>query len=76
VVRWVRERQHYGYRGDEVSDETEDDQGVIMRFEVEDFGEIKAWLLGWGADAEPLEPLKLREMMREEVEKMRKMLLT
>ena len=70
VVRWVRERQHYGYRGDEVSDETEDDQGVIMRFEVEDFGEIKAWLLSWGADAEPLEPPALRELIRDEVAKM------
>ncbi len=72
AVRWVRERQHYGYRGDE----GEDENGVVMRFEIEALDELKAWLLGWGADAEPLEPPALRVMMRDEVAKMARMLLT
>jgi predicted DNA-binding transcriptional regulator YafY len=72
VVRWVRERQHYGYRGDESNNA----RGVVMRFEIEALDELKAWLLGWGADAEPLEPPELREMIRAEVAKMEKVLLT
>jgi predicted DNA-binding transcriptional regulator YafY len=69
VVRWVRERQHYGYRGDDGDDEETED-GLIMRYEIEALDELKAWLLGWGADAEPLEPPALRTMIRDEVTKM------
>ena len=68
IVRWVCERQHYAYRGDE-GDNTAN-PGVIMRFEMEDLDEIKFWLLGWGGDAEPLEPLALRQLIRAEAEHM------
>lgn len=66
IVRWVRERQHYAYRGDE----SESEQGIVMRFEMEDFDEIKFWLLGWGADAEPLAPDALRQLIQTEAQKM------
>lgn len=70
AVRWVRERQHYGYRGDEA----EDEHGVVMRYEIEALDELKPWLLGWGADAVPLEPPALREMIRDEVARMGRVL--
>jgi predicted DNA-binding transcriptional regulator YafY len=66
IVRWVRERQHYGYRNDEPGEEQ---AGVVMRYEVETLAEIKPWLLGWGAAAEPLSPPELREQIYQEVRK-------
>lgn len=65
TVRWVRERQHYGYLGEEFDEKH--DEGVIMRYQVETLSEIKPWLLGWGAVAEPLSPPALRAELRQEI---------
>jgi predicted DNA-binding transcriptional regulator YafY len=60
VARWVRERQHYGFQAEEtISD------GVIMSYEVHNFSEITAWILGWGAEAEVLSPKGLRKSLHE-----------
>jgi predicted DNA-binding transcriptional regulator YafY len=65
-VRWVHERQHYGFI-DEMPDQVD---SVIMRYRVERLVEMKHWLLSWGSAAQVLEPEALRQMLREEVEKM------
>src|SRR5688500_1353078 len=43
TVRWVRERQHYGYQ----HDEQETSQGTIMVYHVNQESEIIPWILGW-----------------------------
>jgi predicted DNA-binding transcriptional regulator YafY len=62
VLRWVRERQHFGYVDDEAGD--------VLRYEVADPGEMVPWLLGWGARAEVLEPEALRSRVREEARRL------
>ena len=62
VVRWVRERQHYGYR----LEETQGD-AVVMVYQVDHVREIRPWLLTWGAEAEVIEPQALRDSLREEI---------
>jgi predicted DNA-binding transcriptional regulator YafY len=57
VVRWVRERQHYGFQSEE--------NNAVMIYHVEDVSEIRAWILGWGDAAEVLSPKELRKSMRE-----------
>ena len=61
VVRWVRERQHYGYQ----HDEQESLKGAIMVYHVNQASEIIPWILGWGASAEVLSPKELRQTLRE-----------
>jgi predicted DNA-binding transcriptional regulator YafY len=61
AVRWVRERQHYGYQGDE----TESAQGTVMVYHVNQESEIVPWILGWGTSAEVLSPKALRKSLRE-----------
>jgi predicted DNA-binding transcriptional regulator YafY len=61
AVRWVRERQHYGYQGDE----KETTQGTIMTYQVNQESEIVPWILGWGTSAEVLFPTELRKNLRE-----------
>ena len=34
------------------------DGGVIMKMAVCELWEVRRWLIGWGADAEVLEPLE------------------
>lgn len=70
AVRWVRERQHYGFR-QEISAENGD---VEMIYSVDDLFEIKAWILGWGAQVEVLSPPEARAEIREELQKMLNML--
>lgn len=62
-VRWVRERQHYGYRREEAVPGSDD---VVMIYHVEQLSEFVPWLLGWGAAAVPLEPPELREAIHRE----------
>ena len=57
VVRWVRERQHYGFQSEE--------NDVVMVYHVEDVSEITTWILGWGDAAEVLSPKELRKNLRE-----------
>ncbi len=70
VVRWVRERQHYGFQSEEAM--TQND--VVMIYHVEDVSEIRAWILGWGDAAEVLSPKELRKSMRETALKLTNML--
>jgi predicted DNA-binding transcriptional regulator YafY len=63
VVRWVRERQHYGF---EHADASADDTGTIMTYRVDAIQELLPWLLSWGAAAEALDPPALRNAQREE----------
>ena len=60
-VRWVRERQHYGFQ----SEEAATPGGVIMTYRVHDTSEIVPWILSWGAAAETLSPQELRKSLRE-----------
>lgn len=61
AVRWVRERQHYGYQ----YDEQESSQGTVMVYHVNHESEIIPWILGWGISAEILSPKELRQTLRE-----------
>ncbi len=67
IVRWVQERQHYGFRGDQPASEGD---AVVMTYEVNALSEIVPWLLQWGAAAIPLEPPELRELIRQEAERL------
>jgi len=70
-ARWVRERQHYAF----VRETPDPDEGgVIMEYRVNTLDELKTWLLGWGAAAEPLAPPELRAMIRDEILKLSKFL--
>jgi predicted DNA-binding transcriptional regulator YafY len=64
AVRWVRERQHYGFQQEETAP---DGAGVIMTYRVDALQELMPWLLSWGAAAEALEPPSLRAAQRDEV---------
>jgi predicted DNA-binding transcriptional regulator YafY len=64
MVRWVRERQHYGFQREET---TPQDIGVTMIYQVDTLQELLPWLLGWGAAAEALDPPALRAAQRDEV---------
>jgi predicted DNA-binding transcriptional regulator YafY len=64
AVRWVRERQHYGFQQEET---VPNDSGVIMTYRVDALQELMTWLLSWGAAAEALEPPSLRAAQRDEV---------
>jgi predicted DNA-binding transcriptional regulator YafY len=70
IVRWVRERQHYGYQGDEQQTE----HGVLMKYHVNDEAEIIPWILGWGTGAEVISPKGLRQHLREIAQKLANML--
>lgn len=55
IVRWVREDQHFTFRA-----EKQDEEGVLMHYQVREFQQIQRWLLGWGAQAEVISPPALR----------------
>jgi predicted DNA-binding transcriptional regulator YafY len=48
--------------------EAQPDGGAIVRATVAGVVEAMRWVLGWGEDAEALEPVELREAVREQVE--------
>ena len=66
AVRWVRERQHYGYQ----RDEKETSEGIVMVYQVNDASEIIPWILGWGTSAEVLSPKELRQSLLETAQKL------
>lgn len=70
IIRWVRERQHYGYQ----ADEQQTAQGVLMKYHVNDEAEIIPWILGWGTGAEVISPDGLRQHLREIAQKLANML--
>jgi predicted DNA-binding transcriptional regulator YafY len=61
AVRWVRERQHYGYQ----RDEHESPEGTVMIYQVNQESEIVPWILGWATSAVVLSPKELRKSLRE-----------
>lgn len=50
----------------------EDDTGTIISFENNQFLPILRWILGWGADVQPLEPSELVNQWKDEIKKMYK----
>ena len=61
-ARWVYERQHYGFIGEDQSDDS-----VVMTYHIHQFSEIKAWILAWGASVQILSPEQFVDEIREEV---------
>jgi len=61
AVRWVRERQHYGFQREAPPAKN----GVTMVYRIQDTSEITPWILSWGAAAEVLSPAGLRKSLRE-----------
>jgi predicted DNA-binding transcriptional regulator YafY len=55
-ARWIRERRYHP------SQEIEElpDGGLLLTLQVAGMTEVRRWLLGYGADAEVLEPAELR----------------
>lgn len=47
-----------------------DDGGVMLSMELSVFDEIKSWVLGFGVNAEVLEPLELREEIQQSISQM------
>ncbi|MGH2604218.1 MAG: WYL domain-containing protein, partial [Dehalococcoidia bacterium] len=69
VLRWVRERQHYGFVA-----EAHDQAGAVMTYRVTSLDELTGWLRGWGPAAEVLSPPELRAMLREDARRLLEML--
>lgn len=69
AVRWVRERQHYGFQS-----EYDEPGFVVMTYRLHRLSEIRNWLMGWGAQAEVLEPPELRAEIRDEALKLLRLL--
>ena len=61
IERWVLERQHYGFQTLERTPE-----GTVMTYAVKSASELLPWVLGWGADAVPLEPPELIALVQAE----------
>lgn len=62
VVRWVRESQHFTFRHAEPSAA---DGSTVMHYLVNDFGQLRGWLLGWGDQMEVLAPTELRQTLHQ-----------
>ncbi len=69
ILRWVRERQHYGFQREEILPD-----GVVMTYEVHKVSEIAPWILSWGDAAEALSPEELRMSLRETAKKLANLL--
>lgn len=70
AVRWVRERQHYGFQ----HEESPTPEGVTMLYRVHDRSEITPWIMSWGAAAEVLTPRELRKDLHETARKLANLL--
>jgi predicted DNA-binding transcriptional regulator YafY len=70
ILRWVRERQHYGF----VREESGADAGAVMVYRVDATNEMLPWLRAWGPAAEVLAPAALRETLRVEAKRLVEML--
>lgn len=67
-ARWVRERQYHSTQ--QIEELT--GGGLILEMRVAGTEEVRRWLLGYGGEAEVLEPDSLRKEIREELKKMQK----
>ncbi len=67
-ARWIRERKwHPTQQIEELPD-----GGLILRLKTGGLGEIKRWVMGYGSHAEVLAPQSLRDEVKEEIEKAKK----
>ena len=66
-IRWVRERQHYGFVKETAVSQTDE---IICTYAIHDLREIIPWLLSWGEDAEVLKPDELRQQLATKVKKL------
>ncbi len=67
-ARYIRERRWHETQ----SLEELPDGGLILRFRSSGLNEVRRWVMQYGAHAQVLAPLSLRQDVREEIEKMRK----
>ncbi len=67
-ARWVREREYHSTQ--QLEELT--GGGLILEMRVAGTEEVRRWLLGYGGEAEVLEPESLRAEIREELKKMQK----
>ena len=67
-ARWIRERV---YHPSQTLEELPGG-GVLLRVSVAGTSEIRRWILGYGSDAEVVEPIALREEIKEEIKKLQK----
>jgi predicted DNA-binding transcriptional regulator YafY len=51
----------------------QDDGSVILELQVGNLWEVKRWLIGWGADAEPIAPQELVDEIRAEIVRLNRM---
>lgn len=65
--RWIKERQYHPSQ--EI--EEQENGGVVLTVKVTGTFEIKRWVLGFGPEAEVLEPESLRHELAEDVKKLR-----
>ncbi len=65
-ARWIKERQYHASQ--EI--EEQEDGGVVLTVRITGIFEIKRWVLGFGPEAEVLEPQRLRDELAEEVKKL------
>ncbi len=65
-ARWIRERQYHATQ----QIEELPGGGLILQMKVAGTEEVRRWLLGYGGEAEVLEPETLRDDIREELKKM------
>ncbi|GAB4508787.1 MAG: YafY family protein [Anaerolineae bacterium] len=70
TARKVRERQHFAFQKEEEAP----DAHTLMHYAVKSTHEMIPWLLQWGAGAEALQPERLRQELRTELNMMLKML--
>jgi len=64
--RWIRERQwHQTQKLTEL-----EDGGLILEMDVQGLVEIKMWVMQYGAEVEVVEPGKLKEEIKQEIQKM------
>lgn len=47
-----------------------DDGSMLLKFYIDELGDIKTWILGFGGEAEVIEPLSLRTDINEEIKKL------
>jgi predicted DNA-binding transcriptional regulator YafY len=73
-VRWVRERQHYGFVREESATVDGITAGILMIYEVQELRELQSWLFGWGSSVEVLSPPELRAAMLAEAQQVVAML--
>ena len=73
VLRWVREGQFHAFVKEE---SPTGERAVVMHYQIrpERLTEIQRWIMGWGAAAEVLEPLQLRDSIRREAARIVEML--